>query len=247
MSFSAILDIVLGIVCVFTIVKYTAKGILKSVLDVARLALSVLFAFMFRKVVAKMINSLFMSKAIYNWVYRSVYSSAIGQEAKIDFIGMFEKNPGFYSKILANFDLNFEQLEKNMENFNEGTAAEVTKLISEPLATMLSTLIAVVVIFIISMIALTIVVKLLNKLASIKGVNLVNKLLGCFLGIVISVIIIWLVSFVMELLVGALGPILPNIFNQELIEKSLIINFVRQVGLLGILDGIKARYIGFII
>ena len=108
-------------------------------------------------------------------------------------------------------------------------------------------MIAVVVIFIVSMIVLIFVVKLLNKLASIKGVNFVNKLLGCILGIVISVIIIWLVSFVMELLVGTLGPILPNVFNQELIEKSLIINFVRQVGLLGILDGLKAKYIGFII
>ena len=54
LSPSLIVDILLGVISVFIIIKYSIKGFLKTVLDIARLGLSVLLAVMFRGVVANL-------------------------------------------------------------------------------------------------------------------------------------------------------------------------------------------------
>lgn len=246
MSPSIIVDIVLVIICIAVIVKYSVKGFLKTVLDIARLALSILFAIMFRKVVARLINSLFMSKSIFNWVHGSVTKHLSGVDSKISFVNIYEKNPEFYSKVLSYFGLNFSELENSMGTLSEETAEQVSRTISEPLANMLSTLIAVIVIFTVSMIVLLFVVKLINKITSIKGINFVNRVLGIGFGAILAVIIVWAISFLLEVLIGTLGPILPNIFNESITEKSMVINFLRNLGLLDMLNGLKTRITGFI-
>ena len=56
LSPSLIVDIVLAIISIFVIVKYSIKGFLKTILDIARLVLSVLLAVMFRGVIADLLN-----------------------------------------------------------------------------------------------------------------------------------------------------------------------------------------------
>ncbi len=239
MSPSLVVDIILGIVCIFVIVKYSIKGFLKTILDIARLGLSVLLAIMFRGVIADLLNKLFMTNTIRNWVYNSLTSRVEGISETVDFVQIYETSPEFYSKVLAAFDLNFEQFEESIKNLDAENVENVTTMISEPLANMLSTLIAVVAIFTVSMIILYFVVKLINNITKIKLIGVINRILGIAFGILLASIIVWGLSFLLHVAIDAFGPMYPDIINDSLTEDSMIINILKEAGLLDMFDGIK--------
>lgn len=240
---SLIVDIVLGIICICVIIKYSIKGFLKTILDLARLAISVILAIMFRGVVANLLNGLFMSNVIHNWVYSSLTSRVEGISEAVDFVRIYEDAPQFYSEILAVFDLDFYEFEEAVKNLSNENVENVTNLISDPLATMLSTLIAVVAIFTISMIVLFFVVKLIDKITKIKLIGLINKVLGVCLGVLLSSIIVWLLCFALQLIVETVGPMYPDVINSSLTEDSMIINILKEAGLFEIFDSVKEQVI----
>ena len=241
---SLVLDIILAIICIFVIIKYSIKGFLKTILDIVRLGVSIILAIMFRGVLANLLNTLFMNKVVYNWVYGSVSKVVSGAESKINFVSIYENNPEFYSNVLSNFGLDFYELQYSMESLSEETSANISKMISDPLANMFSVIISVLVIFIVSMILLYFVVKLVDKITKIKGINIINKILGVIFGVALAAIIIWAITLLIEILMGTLGPMLPNIFNSELTEKSMIINLLKEIGLLDILNIFKTQITG---
>lgn len=238
---SLIVDIVLGIICISVIIKYSIEGFFSTILDLARLATSVLLAVMFRGVVAKLFNDLFMTKTIYDWVHGSLMSKIEGFSETVDFVRIYEDAPQFYSKVLALFDLNFDEFSAAISNLNNENVENVAHMIADPLATMLSTLLAVVVIFAISMLVLFFVVKLLNKLTKIKLLNIVNRILGVAFGVLLASVIVWLLSMLLQVLVETIGPMYPEIFDSRLTEESMIINILEEAGLFGVFDGVKSQ------
>ena len=241
LSPSLIVDIVLGVISIFVIIKYSIKGFLKTVLDIARLGLSVLLAVMFRGVVANLLNNLFMTNAIRGWVYNSLTSKIGGISETVDFVQIYENSPKFYSKVLAAFDLNFEQFEEAINNLSQENVDNVTTMIAEPLANMLSTLIAVIVIFVVAMIILHFVVKLINKITKIKLIGVINRILGIAFGALLASAIVWGLSFLLQIAIETIGPMYPDVINSGLTENSMIINILKEAGLLDMFDGIKSQ------
>ena len=238
---SLVVDIVLGIICISVIIKYSIEGFLSTVLDLARLAVSVILAVMFRGVVAKLLNDLFMTKTIYNWVYGSLTSKIAGISETVDFVRIYKDAPQFYSKVLALFDLDFDKFSEAVNELGTENVENVTSMIADPLSTMLSTLLAVIIIFAISMIVLFFVVKLLNKLTKIKLLNVINKILGIAFGVLLASVIVWLLSMLLQVLIETIGPMYPNIFNSSLTEDSMIINILKEAGLFDVFNGFKMQ------
>lgn len=238
MSPSLIVDIVLGIVCLIMICKYTAKGFLNTVLGIARLFASVVLAYAFRTPIAKMLNGMFMDEKIFNWVHSSIMERIGGGNATVDFIEIYHTAPDFYDKVLTLFGLNAEELDSGILNLNMSNTEELARTISEPLANMISTVIAVIGVFIIAMIVLHFVVKLLNSITKIKLIGFINRLLGFGLGVVLSAFVVWAVGFGLEFAVNAFGPMYPDVFNEGLTENSMIINALKNMGLLDMFEGV---------
>jgi uncharacterized membrane protein required for colicin V production len=236
---SIIVDIVLAVICVCVIIKYSIKGFLKTVLDIARLGVSVLLAVMFRGVIADLLNNLFMTNSIRNWVYNSLTSKIQGISETVDFVRIYEDAPEFYSKVLAAFDLNFEQFEEAIKNLNPENVDNVTTMIAEPLANMFSTLIAVIAIFSVAMIVLYFIVKLISKITKIKLIGVLDRILGIGFGALLASILVWGISFLLQLAISTFGPMYPDIINSSLTENSMIINVLKEAGLLDIFEGIK--------
>ena len=171
MSASLILDIVLLLIALFIIIKYTIEGFLKSVLNFARLILSVIFAIALRNPVAELFNKWFMKGAVANWVNSSVLKHLASENPPIDFIEIYKQNPVFYTKVLSKFGLDLDALENQIGDLSQDTAATVSETIANSIATMLSTILAVIAVFVVSMIVLTLVFKLLNCITKISGIK----------------------------------------------------------------------------
>jgi uncharacterized membrane protein required for colicin V production len=240
-SISLILDIVFLVIAIFIILKYTIDGFLKSVLNFARLALSVVLAIVLRNPVAELLNNLFMKKAIVNWVNGSILKHLNGEDPTIDFVGIHKQTPIFYSQVLSRFGLDTSSVDNQMNNLSAETAPELSEAIGTAVATMLSTIIAVIVVFIVAMLVFTLVFTLLNCVTKISGIKLINRLLGVALGVAIALAAIWGLGVLVKTLVDMLGPMYPNVFNQDLIDNSMVLGMLEKLRINSLVENVKTQ------
>ena len=244
MSASLILDIALLVIAVAIILKYAFQGFLKSVLNFVRLVLSIILAFALRSPVAELFNNLFMKGAITNWVKTSILQANAGENPAVNFLKIYSDNPFFYNGILTHFGLDTTKLDKQMSGLDaEQSADALAETIGTPIATMLSTILAVLAIFIVSMLVLTIVIKLLNCLTKISGIKLINRLLGVALGGAIAILAVWGLSILIKTLVDMLGPMYPDVFNQDLINNSMVLGLLDKLGIASLIENVKQQII----
>ena len=237
---SLILDVVLFALILMILIKYTIVGFVKSALNLVKLVLSVILAVALRAPLAQLFDKWFMQSAVVGWVNTSLTKSLEGQNPTVDFVKIYNDTPQFYSSVLSNFGLDAGKLDAQMNSLGTENVQETAELIGAPFANLLSTILAVIAIFAASMIVLTIVVWLINKLLT-HGLKLANTLLGTALGLVVSAATVWGVGFVVGILINLLGPVYPNIFNQELVDKSMVLGMVEKLGINSLMNNIIKR------
>lgn len=240
MSTGLIIDIVLLVIAAVTIIRYTFKGAVKAVFSFAKTFVALFLAYVLRKPAAMLINTLFMERSVTGWVYDSLYAASQGIKPDgVDLVKLYNDMPSFFTKILSGFGLDAEGIEAAFDSIPGATEAEITAIsenIGTSIATMLSTIIGFVAVFLLALLVLTIVVHILDKLTHLPIINFANKLLGAAIGVLISLLIIWIVSVIAGFLVNYIGPLVPTVFNEGLIEESFILRTMKNAELMDTLS-----------
>ena len=240
MSTGLIIDIVLLVIAAVTIIRYTFKGAVKAVFSFAKTFVALFLAYVLRKPAAMLINTLFMERSVTGWVYDSLYAASQGIKPDgVDLVKLYNDMPSFFTKILSGFGLDAEGIEAAFDSIPGATEAEITAIsenIGTSIATMLSTIIGFVTVFLLALLVLTIVVHVLDKLTHLPIINFANKLLGAAIGVLISLLIIWIVSVIAGFLVNYIGPLVPTVFNEGLIEESFVLRTMKNAELMDTLS-----------
>lgn len=240
MSTGLIIDIVLLVIAAVTIIRYTFKGAVKAVFSFAKTFVALFLAYVLRKPAAMLINTLFMERSVTGWVYDSLYAASQGIKPDgVDLVKLYNDMPSFFTKILSGFGLDAEGIEAAFDSIPGATEAEITAIsenIGTSIATMLSTIIGFVAVFLLALLVLTIVVHVLDKLTHLPIINFANKLLGAAIGVLISLLIIWIVSVIAGFLVNYIGPLVPTVFNEGLIEESFVLRTMKNAELMDTLS-----------
>ena len=235
MSISLIIDIALCLISVILIIRYTCKGALKSIFSYIKVFLAIGIAFLLRNPVASLLNKMFMTESITDWVYNSLTATAKGVEPDgLNIVKLYQETPSFFTNILSKFGIDLTDFDAAIEALpgaSEEQIAELSTNIGGSIALMLSTIIAVVVVFILAIILLTVLVNLLNKVTKLPVLNFVNKILGAVIGVLISLTVIWAVSGIVTLVVNYVGPIAPETINQDIIDNSVILKLLKDTKL----------------
>ena len=235
MSVSTIIDIALLVISVILIIRYTCKGAVRSIFSYIKVFLAIGLAYILRNPVAELFNKMFMDSAITKWVYNSLSASAKGVETDgLNLVELYRETPAFFTNILSKFGIDLEGFDAAIEALPYASEADIVAMsenIGSSIALMLSTVLAIVVIFILALILLTVVVNLLDKVAKLPGLNLINRLLGAVIGVLISLTLIWAVSGIITVLITYVGPLAPDVLNQELIDNSIILKLLKDTKL----------------
>lgn len=236
MNTGLIIDIVLLTIAVVTIIRYTFKGAVKAVFSFAKTFVALFLAYVLRKPAAMLINTLFMERSVTGWVYDSLYAASQGVKPDgVDFVKLYNDMPSFFTKILSGFGLDSEGIEAAFNSLPGATETEITAVsesIGTSIAFMLSTIIGFIAVFLLALIALSIAVHILDKLTHLPIINFANKLLGAAIGVLISLLIIWIVSIIAGFLVNYIGPLAPTVFSESLIEDSFILRTMKNAELM---------------
>ena len=235
MNISSVIDLVLVILTVTLVIRYTIKGAVKSIFSFVKTFLAIAVAYLFRNPVAKLINEMFMGNWVRGWVYDSLYASARGGEIKgINFINVYEKTPKFFTNILSKFDMDLSGFDEAILSLPQATDEQIGALadnIGSSVSLLLSMILGMVVIFILSLLVLTFIINLFDKVTRLPVLNFVNRILGAVIGLLIAAMVIWAVNGVITMLITFVGPMAPNTFNEDIINNSYILSMLKDTNL----------------
>ena len=229
---NVVIDIVLLVLGLLIILKFTISGFLKSLLSSCKLLLSVLFAFLLRVPVARLFGNMFFD----NFFKNGVYNAISGNDTTSKLLPLLY-NDG-YANVLAKFDVNTVQLGKDMESLKNGdTSAELYESISSNagygFSLMVCSVISVILIFIVTIIVLSIITPLIEKLiTAFDGIRVANRILGLIFGIIIALLTLWGISLALYALSSYIGPFTSGVFDVATLDKSMILGFFRQINLI---------------
>ncbi len=225
---SLVLDILIIVICLIIIIKNAVRGFIKSLMVLARTVLAALIAVIFSAPVAKWLAPTFFSE----WALKTSNNAFLATkiaENQYQISDVFEGVPNFATKIA----LNFSGIEENMLQTyfvekapaTEADTAIVATGVGNALAYVISLIIAFFALFIIAEIIFGILGALLNKLSKVPMLKSVNIILGGLIGLVISVAIAWLLSKGIQWIINFGHNYYPNIFTEDILNKSVIVKF----------------------
>ena len=235
MNPGTILDIVLLAVSALIIIKFTVEGFFSSVLDFCKGFLAIVISYLSRIALANLFVKLFMKRAMGALVWKSLeaYQNESSELLGFGLKELKENNNELFQKFLTKFGLDYDRFTADFDSFfNEGNQEAMGTLadnVGGALAMMLSTVLALFVGTIIAYIVLSIVVHFLKKLTKFEEIKKANRWLGFAFGIIVALLVLWGSTLVLQLLVQFVGPVLPNVFNEELTSSSMVYGVFKHI------------------
>ena len=247
MNIGLIVDIVLAVLTIFIIIKFAIKGFFSSVLDVCKLGISAIVAYLVRVPIAKLLCALFMNNVMYKAIESSLnaYLAEDISKISIDITSLAERTPEVFEKFLTKFGLDYEKFLTELNLLTTRKYDDPAQLIDSissnvggAVAMLISVVITLIAVFIVSYIVLIIASRLLNSLTKFDGVKQANRWLGAGVGVIVALLIMWAISMGLLALVEFVGPFAPTVINSDLTEKSMIVGIFKNINLI---DFIKSK------
>lgn len=240
MSAGLVIDLCLLILSAYIIIKFTVKGFVKSILDVAKLVLSLFVAYIVRIPVAKFFCSLFMDRVMIGAVQKSLEAYIESDTAKIaiDITSLAKNTPEFFEKLLTRFDLDYNKFVSDLDAIvgekNPEVIPSLAQNVGGACAFLISIAISLVVAFVVAFALFTLIAMLISKIAEFDGVKKANKWLGALLGAVLSVIIMWGVTQGLLALTEFIDPLSGGKI-EEIINGSMAVGIFKHLNLIEII------------
>ena len=228
MAAGIIIDIIFSIITALLIIKYTLKGFFAAIFDSAKGFVAAILAYLLRIPVAKLFDAWFMREGIVKWVNNSLVASLEGNDTFIDFVSLYEKVPWFFNSFLSNFGLGDVSALDGLENASHAQISEISFEVGSALSYALSMALAILVMFVIIFTALMFVSKLLSDLVKASSLGKLNRILGFLWGVVVSFALIWISSFILELLSDVTGGFWGGLTREDL-SKSMLLSMVNEI------------------
>ena len=231
-----IIDGALLLMAVVFAIRHARLGFIKSVLNSIKAFVALGIAYIFRAPAARLIDSMFMKDIAYNWVYNSLVSSKEGANPSFDLVSLYEDFPVAYN-LLSKFGLDLTELESGVLNSLDTLSDEIITSLAEriggALSSLISTVIGFVAVFIVALIVLSIVIAILNLITKFPVIKFFNRVLGALIGVFWAALSAWGVGMEITLISG----FIPNIVSPELINESMVLNFLSGIDLFDKIPG----------
>lgn len=232
-----VIDIILLAMAVIFIIRHARLGFVKSVLNSLKALFAIGIAFILRVPVAKLFDSMFMNKAVTQWVYNSLSSSASGGDPTFDLVTLYDTCPMAYNNFLSSFGLETEGLDTQFASIGEmgdDALVAMSENIGSALSYFCAMALALLVLFVIAIIVLTLVIYLLDLVTHLPVLNFLNRVLGAVIGIVWAALFAWVVGTVLTVV----STFLPDVVGQNIITDSIILGLLAKIEALNIIPGL---------
>lgn len=224
-AISVCLDLALVAVIVIFVAIGVRKGLLRSVIGIVGCIVAVIVAVSFSSGVGEKINERFVHEPVRKWVVNQLTpdpGDVESSESEIDFDGLFEEQPSFFTDFCGYVDVGVDKLKEVYDTYLsesvESAREHAIDAMATPLASSLSHVIAFAVLFIGTWIVIGLIWLVLSFILHIPVIRSFDKLGGGLIGFVRGV----LIALILAAVVNSISPYIMR--DRSLAEKDAIYN-----------------------
>lgn len=235
------LDISLVVVIAGTIFFYWHRGLIKSLMGVAKTVLSILLTYMLGGMAADWLEAKFILPALTVFVSDKLLALYTAGAEQFDLSAVFSGMPDWLRSLLQNFHVDVDALQQEYASVTEGSSTQLEQLassIATPTAAVLSSLIGYVAVFFIAGILLTVLAFLLGKVAELPLIRGLDRTMGLILGIACALLFSSVYVVLIYIVLGWLEVKNPQIAFGVGFDSSWLFQYAYRFNLFKLLFGI---------
>ncbi len=199
---SAILDILVVAVLVFSVVLGWKRGFVKSLLHFAGSLISLVLAVVLAAPIGSFFNDLFIA----DWLSSSVESKLAEQLAAMgdSFSSLFENMPEGFSSLIDRFgigkgDLEEQYVQMAAENKTDALITEeLADYLTASAARAVSCVLAFLIVYIVAFVLVKLLSRLIDPIFRLPLLHTANALLGALLGFLVAIVFLWVAALLIE-------------------------------------------------
>ena len=215
-----ILDILFVLVAAIFIVVGVRRGFIKSLIQSAKLLLTIIATYFLGSHVATFIKDKFIFQKVYDFWYEKIdgiYQAANSSLNTEELRGTVESAPDF---LLAP-EKKAEILESLSEESGAAMVESVSTNLANPIADVISNILGYALTFVLAFIVLTVAAWLLTKIADrIAFIGTANRILGGVFGALLGIIVLMVIAVIVNFL-DAKGTVYPQTVIVKLLGDFL--------------------------
>lgn len=236
------IDLILVVLAAFIIIRCWRRGLVKSVIGLVCDIVAAVAAYALTPLVSDFLCShVFLDRisASIDSTVRSAASTPVGTDVST----FLSKIPETLAGTLDKFNVEGDSLKgfiSGLKDTGDAAVEKVSDFIARPTSQIISNTLSFIVLFVIILIVLRLLSKLIIVLFKAPIVSTVDHLAGLALGVVNALLILWIVSLVINVALGALGSYIPDWFG-DTAEKSVIMKFFANHNPISVISGVLEK------
>ena len=231
---SWILDVLIIVIFLGTVIKYTCQGFVKSFLDFGRTLIAAFLAWLFGPKLAVVIAEKVIGNRIKQKTYNILASSFEGASDKFNLAQLFEQAPDGFIRLVERLGGNISELEAKYGHMTEASREDLVELshsIAQPITNIISTLFGYLIIFLVASLCFAILSKLITKIFELPVLKQFNRLLGFILGLIFGAMNTLIFCFFATYLLPFIAAITAAFVAEDLIAGTTIFQVIAQIKL----------------
>ena len=227
------IDISLVVITLATILIYTFKGFIKSILGSFKYILSFAFAYLMAPQLGAWISDKFLFSLIYSSVYNWLSGIVTQTESQININDVINQVPDIVITFFEGIGVSADSIitQQGGSALTHENLSAVSNSVATPVSSFFSTAIAFVCIFVLSIILLAILIFFLDKLFQSPGLKQLNRTLGFFFGLICAFINLIVICSVLTLILNVIGMNNPELSPESIKETTVIYKFISNINI----------------
>ena len=236
------IDLILVALAAFIIIRCWRRGLVKSVIGFVCNVVALVAAYALTPLVSDFLCSHVFLDRISSGIDSTVRSAA-STPVGTDVSTFLSKIPETLAGTLEKFNVEGDSLKgfiSGLKDTGDAAVEKVSDFIAKPTSQIISNTLAFILLFVVILIILRLLSKLIIVLFKAPVVSTVDRIAGLALGVVNALFILWVVSLVVNVALGALGPYIPTWFG-DTAEKSVIMKFFAKYNPISVISGVLEK------
>lgn len=232
---SLVIDIIIILAAVASVYGGIVRGFVKSASGFISLILALTATYMFASPAAEWLDRNAVSERVGAIVSDSITSIVTAGEQKLALADIFADRPEALDSIASRFGFDPDEVgeyysDKLAEKTDSEAIEKLSDYIAAPTSAAISRVLAAAGVFLIALIALKFAFFILDLICRLPVLDQLNTLLGLIFGILSAIVFAWAISNIAVGVIRAFSTIRGDIFNQTVIDGSVILKFFYQKG-----------------
>ncbi len=223
-----LLDLLLLAILAVTVIRYTSRGFVKSVIGAISLVVAFVAAFIFTPELSLWLETNVFAGRVTENVSETICGLAAKGGEIFDLSRLFEDMPADFAALLERYGADTEALAASfgsMDAVAADAAERMARSIAGPVVAGLANVSAFILIFLASLLVLWLLGLLLGLIVKLPVLRTADKFLGFLLGTVCAALLGLFFSTAAEQLLGYLHTVDPSLFDADVIGQTLLVKY----------------------